>query len=88
MREIMQPTYLERVEHILGSGSGLLDFAIEGENEPRTWIGREDAEWTIEDVDYVENIDEDRFMMHPEGEFFACEIETGDDPTVRCWCND
>lgn len=81
---------LEHVEYIEGSGSGVLDFAVEGENIPYTWIGTEDADWSIQDVDNVENGGEDRFIMYPESDFFVCEInasgEEGNEGPVRCWC--
>ncbi|ELZ20999.1 hypothetical protein C477_05857 [Haloterrigena salina JCM 13891] len=90
MARITQPTRLDRVEHIIGSGTGMLDFAVEGENDYYTWDGGEDADWKIEDVDSVENIDEDRFIMYPDGEAFVCDIasegEEGNTGPVRCWC--
>ncbi|GAB3415882.1 hypothetical protein GCM10027435_12600 [Haloparvum alkalitolerans] len=68
----------------------MLDFAVEGEDDYYTWDGNEDADWQIEDVDSVENIDEDRFIMHPDGEAFVCDIESegeeGNTGPVRCWC--
>lgn len=89
MPRIAQRTTLERVEHILGSGVGTLDFAVEGESEYYTWIGTEDADWEIEDVTIVENTDEDRFILYPEGDYFTCEIaavgEKGNDGPVHCW---
>ncbi|WP_232820448.1 hypothetical protein [Halorussus litoreus] len=87
MPRISQSTTLEQVEHILGSGSGILDFAVEGENDYYTWEDGEDANWKIEDVDCVKNVEEDRFIMFPEGDSFTCEIETEEDKSrVRCWC--
>lgn len=90
MTRITQSTHLEEVEHILGSRTGTLDFAVEGENDYYTWDGNEDADWTVEDVDRVENLEEDRFILHPEGEYFTCEIdadaEEGNEGPVRCWC--
>jgi hypothetical protein len=89
MTRISQTTRLERVQHIIGSGTGILDFAIEGEESYYTWDGLEDADWQIEDVASVENIEEDRFIMHPEGDFFTCEIESeeeeGNTGPVHCW---
>ncbi|MDL0120494.1 hypothetical protein PNQ29_12265 [Halobacterium salinarum] len=87
MNHITQTTQLERVEHVLGSGSGILDFAIDGESAYRTWEGDEDADWDIEDVDWVENADEDRFLIYPEAEYFTCEIDA-DRGVVRCWCDE
>lgn len=79
---------LEDVEHVLGSGNGVLDFAVEGRNEFVTWWGTEDAKWTVEDVERIENADEDRFIVFPEGEYFTCEIEVEDEGynsgPVRC----
>lgn len=90
MTRISQPTRLDRVQHILGSGTGMLDFAVEQENDYYTWDGNEDADWQIEDVASVENIDEDRFIMYPEGEYFVCEIESESEDQntglVHCWC--
>lgn len=90
MPRISQTTRFERVEHIIGSGTGLLDFAVEGNSGYYTWEGDEDANWTIEDVDHVENIEEDRFILHPKGDYFTCEIdaeaEEGNRGPVRCWC--
>lgn len=92
MSTITQTTRLERVEHVLGSANGVLDFAVEGRNEYVTWWGTEDAEWTVEDVDRIENVDEDRFIVFPEGEYFTCEIEADDEEhnsgPVQCWCED
>lgn len=89
MSTISQPRRLERVEHILGSGSGVLDFAVEGQNEYLTWWGSEDAEWLIEDIDRVENAEEDRLIFYPEGSYFVCEIEADGEEyntgPVRCW---
>ncbi|MFC7141825.1 hypothetical protein ACFQMA_18565 [Halosimplex aquaticum] len=82
MVRITERSRLERVEHILGSGSGILDFAVEGEPNYYTWEGNEGSDWVIDDVDYVENDDEDRFILYPEEDFFICEIE---DESVQCW---
>lgn len=70
MARISQTTRLERVQHIIGSGTGTLDFAVEGDESYNTWDGLEDADWQVEDVASVENIEEDRFIMYPEGDFF------------------
>lgn len=90
MTRISQTTRLDRVQHIIGSGTGVLDFAVEGEDGYYTWDGTEEADWEVEDVDHVENIEEDRFIMYPEGEFFVCEIESAgeerNEGPVRCWC--
>jgi len=90
MARITQSTRLSRVQHIVGSGTGVLDFAVDGEDGYYTWDGNEDADWEIEDVASVENIDEDRFILYPEGEFFVCEIESqGQEQNtgpVHCWC--
>jgi len=92
MTRITQSTRLEQVEHVLGSKTNVLDFAVEGENDYYTWDGREDADWTIEDVDYVENVEEDRYILYPEGEYFTCDIEAsreeGNQGPVRCWCEE
>ena len=90
MARITQSTRLSRVQHIVGSGTGVLDFAVDGEDGYYTWDGNEDADWEVEDVASVENIDEDRFILYPEGEFFVCEIESqGEEQNtgpVHCWC--
>lgn len=81
---------LESVEYIIASGVGVLDFAIEGETGTLTWRGREDADWTVEDVSHVENSTEDRVNIYPEGDYFTCEIsadgEEHNEGPVRCWC--
>lgn len=90
MARITQSTRLSRVQHIVGSGTGTLDFAVDGEDDYYTWDGNEDSDWEIEDVASVQNIDEDRFILYPEGEFFICEIESGGEEQntgpVHCWC--
>jgi hypothetical protein len=79
---------LERVEHILASGTGTLDFAVEGESNYYTWRGTENADWTVIGVDRVENDDEDRLLLYPTGDFFICEIvadaEEGNRGPVQC----
>lgn len=89
MSDTGQERRLERVEHILGSGTGVLDFAIDGQNQYETWVGLEDAEWTVDGVESVENAEEDRFIMYPEGDYFICEItseESSDEKeVVQCW---
>jgi hypothetical protein len=90
MTSVSQPVVLRKVEHILASGSGVLDFAVENEEEYRTWWGSEDADWEIEDVSKVENVEEDRIVMYPKGDYFVCEIESegeeGNSGPVRCYC--
>jgi len=88
MVRISEPTRLDRVQHIVGSGTGVLDFAVEGESEYYTWEGSEDADWEVDGVGRVENIEEDRFIMYPAGESFVCEVEEGaSGGVVRCWSN-
>jgi hypothetical protein len=86
---ISAPARLDHVEHIIGSGTGILEFAVEGESEYYTWEGSEEADWEVEGVSRVENIGEDRFMMYPGERLFVCEIEEGDERVsgdeVRCW---
>lgn len=90
MPVITDDILLERVEYISGSGSGTLDFAVEGEDSYYTWHGREGAEWTIEDVARVVNTDEDRFEIYPES-VFTCEIsadgEEHNEGPIHCWCD-
>lgn len=85
---IAQDTRLDEVEHILASGVGTLDFAVQGENNYYTWHGHEDADWVITDVELIENTDEDRILIYPSGPFFTCDIEaTGEEHNegpVRC----
>ena len=92
MSTISQSTRLERVEHVLGSANGVLDFAVEGRNEHVTSWGTDDAEWTVEDVDRIESAEEGRFIIFPEGDYFVCEIEAESEEhntgPVRCWCED
>jgi hypothetical protein len=91
MPKINQETGFERVQHIIGSGTGVLDFAVDGKDEYYTWEGSEEADWEVEDVERVENIEEDRFVMYPVGEYFVCEIESASEgggvagSRVRCW---
>jgi len=83
---VSPPARLEGVQHIIGSGTGVLEFAVEGESEYYAWEGSEDAEWEVDDVGRVENIEEDRFIMYPAGECFVCEVEEGaSGGVVRCW---
>ena len=90
MTSVSQKTVLDEVEHILASGTGTLDFAVEGEDDYYTWRGSEEADWEVEDVARVENADEDRFVIYPEGEYFVCEIEADGEENnvgpVRCYC--
>lgn len=90
MPTIAQKTRLDYVEHILGSGTGTLDFAVEGESGYYTWHGAEDADWEVDDVATVENADEDRFTIYPKADYFTCEIpadgEEHNTGPVRCWC--
>ena len=90
MVRISQDRRFERVEHIEVSVSGILDFAVEGDSTRYTWDGVEDADWTVDDVEYAENGDEDRFYLYPEEDYFICEIEAtaeeGNEGPVRCWC--
>ena len=90
MPTIAQKARLDRVEHILGSGTGTLDFAVEGESAYYTWHGAEAADWEVDDVATVENDDEDRFIIYPESDYFTCEItadgEEHNTGPVRCWC--
>jgi hypothetical protein len=74
MTIITDDMVLEQVEYILASGTGTLDFAVEGESGYYTWHGTEDADWTVTGAARVENDDEDRFLIHPNGEYFRCEI--------------
>jgi len=90
MTTIAQKTRLDHVEYILGSGTGTLDFAVEGESDYYTWHGAEDADWEFNNVDTIENADEDRFIIYPEADYFTCEItadgEEHNTGPVRCWC--
>jgi len=89
MPVISQSTVLDEVKHVLASGTGTLNFAVEGENNYYTWRGSEEADWQIEDVDRVENTDEDLFVTYPEGKYFVCEIEANGEENnngpVRCY---
>lgn len=90
MPTISQQTVLHEVEHILASGNGTLDFAVLGEDNYYTWHGDEDSEWTVEDVDWIENVEEDRLIIYPEEEFFRCEIDSSQSEfnpgPVYCYC--
>ncbi|WP_435319009.1 hypothetical protein [Haloarchaeobius sp. TZWSO28] len=89
---IDSPCRLEEVEHIEASGTGTLDFAVANRNVSLTWDGVEDADWVVEGVAKVENIDEDRILLYPQGKFFICDIEAdreeGNLGPVRCHAND
>ena len=90
MSSISENTVLTEVEYILASGTGTLDFAIEGEEGYYTWRGSEEADWEVKDVESVQNVEEDRFMIYPEDDYFVCEIEAGSEENnlgpVRCYC--
>ena len=90
MPRITQSMTLDSVEHILASGTGILDFAVAGEDQYYTWDGSEDAEWTVEDIGRAENTEEDRLVFYPEGDFFTCEItadgEEHNEGPVHCYC--
>ncbi len=90
MSTITEDIVLREVEHILGSGNGTLDFAVAGENDYYTWRGCEEADWTITDTGRIENVEEDRIVIFPEGEYFVCEIkadtEESNNGPVRCFC--
>ena len=90
MPSVVEQTKLEHVEHILISGTGTLDFAVAGEESYYTWHGTEDADWTVDDVATVENVEEDRVLLHPQEEYFTCEItaegEELNEGPVRCYC--
>ena len=90
MTVVSQETVLQEVEYIIGSGNGTLDFAVKGEEDYYTWHGVENADWDIEDVDRVENIEEDRFIVYPAGKTFTCEIDASQEEfnqgPVRCYC--
>ena len=90
MTVVSQKTVLREVEHILGSGNRTLDFAVKGEEDYYTWNGVEDADWDVEDVARVENVEEDRFIMYPADETFTCEIDASKDEfnhgPVHCYC--
>lgn len=89
MPTITERTKLEQVEHILASGSGVLDFAVAGEDNYYTWRGTEEADWRVDDVRCVENAEEDRLILYPEGDF-TCEINAENEENnagpVRCFC--
>jgi hypothetical protein len=89
---VSQKTVLRQVEHVLASGNGTLDFAVAGDDEYHTWRGHEEADWTVEDAGRVENADEDRLVIYPEGEYFVCEIAAEDEEfnhgPVRCYCEE
>lgn len=91
MPAVTQQTTLTNVEHILASGTGVLDFAIAGEDTYYTWRGQEDADWSVEDVARVENDDEDRLIIYPVGDYFTCEIQADAEEhntgPVRCYCD-
>mgnify|MGYP000318432668 CR=1 FL=1 len=90
MPTITEDTVLTDVDHILASCTGVLDFSVVNEDSYYTWWGMEDAEWVVEDIDSVENVDEDRIIFYPEGESFTCEIsaqgEEQNSGPVHCFC--
>jgi hypothetical protein len=90
MTTITTDVRLDSVEHILANGSGTLDFAVAGEDGYTTWRGTEDADWNFDDVGGVENVDEDRFIVYPDGEYFVCDVNAAGEEQnpgpVECWC--
>jgi hypothetical protein len=90
MPSVKQPKSLKQVEHILASGTGTVDFAVEGENEYYTWRGSEEGDWEVDDVARLENAEEDRVVIYPESEYFVCEIDADGEENnvgpVRCYC--
>ena len=74
MPRVSAGTTLTQIEHILCSGTGTLDFAIEGEEQYYTWEGEEDADWTVSNVERIQNEDEDRIIIWPDEGYFSCEI--------------
>lgn len=86
MRRVSQGTKLTRVEYILGSGTGVLDFAVQGEDDYYTWEGTENDDWSIKNVGRIENDSEDRFTVFPEEGYFTCEISLDEKgrETVHC----
>ncbi|WP_273838076.1 hypothetical protein [Halococcus sp. PRR34] len=74
MPVITSDRVLEDVEHILSSGSGVLDFAVSSEDEYYTWWGTEKSNWEISGVGHIENAEEDRMAIYPIGDAFYCEI--------------
>lgn len=88
MPTIASSVTLEAVEHIEASGSGVLDFAVRGDDATYTWWGVEDADWSVEGVASVENIEEDRIIIYPSGDSFVCQItadgEEGNTGPVTC----
>lgn len=74
MPVITSDCVLENVEHILSSGSGVLDFAVSDKDEYYTWWGTEKADWEIDGVSHIENAEEDRIAIYPAEDTFYCEI--------------
>lgn len=74
MPVITSDRVLKDVEHILSSGSGVLDFAVSSEDEYYTWWGTEKSNWEISGVGHIENAEEDRMAIYPIGDAFYCEI--------------
>jgi hypothetical protein len=88
MPVITSDRVLENVEHILSSGSGVLDFAVSGEDEYYTWWGTEKSDWEISGVGHIENAEEDRIAIYPTGDTFYCELSASGEEfntgPVRC----
>lgn len=47
---------------------------VEEDEIYNTWDSLEDADWQVEDVASVENVEEDRFTMYPEGDFLLVRL--------------
>jgi hypothetical protein len=56
-----------RVQRIVGSGTEILNFAVDGKEDYYTWDGNEEADRKIEYVASVQNIVEYRFIIYSGG---------------------
>jgi hypothetical protein len=75
MSTITEDIVLEEVDHILVSGTGILDFSVSGDDSYYTWWGAEDSSWDVSDVERVENVEEDRIILYPEAEFSPAKLK-------------
>jgi hypothetical protein len=88
MPTIADNLVLDRVEHILASGTGVLDFGVVGEDQYYSWWGTEDADWTVKNIGSIQNTEDDRIVFYPANDYFTCEIaadsEEDNRGPVRC----
>jgi hypothetical protein len=87
MPRVSAETELKHVEYISASGRATLDFAVKDKDDYHTWEGdKEDSDWTVENIQRVENGSEDRFVIFPEEDYFTCRITYDDNGEEVAHC--